>query len=360
MEVILSKASLVAACLLLAATAAVAGEDSMPRYEHIFVIVEENHNFDEIIGNRDAPMINRLAKEYGLASNFYGEVHPSEGNYVAMLGGDSYGIHDDDAYWCKKGDHDRACPNAEASDYVAHTVTARSLIDQLNEKGLKWKGYFQDIPAAGYALERSAGDQARPAGLYAAKHNGFMNFKVVQKDPDRAEKIVSLEQLARDLAADSAPAFAHIVPGQCDDMHGLNEGAPSDCRPANQPGLIGRADAMLARLVQQITASKLWKGPGNSAIVITWDEGGGSNKSGHPEGCCGNEVGNPSNFGGGWIPTIVITNHGPRGVTDPTPYNHYSLLRSIEGAFGMTDYVGHAADSAQGVVMMTPLFAVRN
>lgn len=354
----MAKLRLVAALMWFGACAATADE-TMPRYEHIFVIIEENHSFDEVIGNPAAPYINRLAKEYGLASEFFAEVHPSEGNYVAMLGGDSFGIHDDDAFWCKPGDHERACPHADASDYVAHTVTARSLIDQLNEKGLAWKGYFQDIPAPGYGLERSAGDSGRPAALYAAKHNGFMNFKVVQRDPDRAEKIVGFEQLARDLVADRAPAFAHIVPNQCDDMHGLDEGAPSDCRHSDEAGLIGRADAMAAQLVRQITSAKLWKEPGNSAIVITWDEGGHSNRSNHAEGCCGAAVGNPSNFGGGWIPTIVITNHGPRGVTDPTPYNHYSLLRSIEAAFGLSEFVGHAADTSDGVATMTPLFAVK-
>jgi phosphatidylinositol-3-phosphatase len=67
----------------------------------------------------------------------------------------------------------------------------------------------------------------------------------------------------------------------------------------------------------------------------------------------------PVNFGGGRIPTIVITNHGPRHVTDATPYNHYSLLRTTEAAFGIKTYLGHAADSDKGVVVMAPLFSVR-
>jgi hypothetical protein len=54
----------------------------------------------------------------------------------------------------------------------------------------------------------------------------------------------------------------------------------------------------------------------------------------------------------------VIANHGPRRFEDPTPYNHYSLLRTIESGYGLSDYVGHAADVAGGVVTMTPLFAI--
>lgn len=57
------------------------------------------------------------------------------------------------------------------------------------------------------------------------------------------------------------------------------------------------------------------------------------------------------------IPTIVITNHGVRGAIDPTPYNHYSLLRTIEDPFGINEYLGHATDEANGVLTMSPLFA---
>ena len=84
--------------LLLLGAGLVRAEQPVPAYDHIFVIIEENHTFDEIIGNKAAPSLNRLARDYGLATEFFGEVHPSEGNYVAMVGGDSFGIHDDDAY----------------------------------------------------------------------------------------------------------------------------------------------------------------------------------------------------------------------------------------------------------------------
>ena len=325
-------------------------EEPMPVYDHIFVIIEENHTFDEVIGNKAAPVFNRLAREYGLATEFFGEVHPSEGNYVAMVGGDSYGIHDDDAYWCKPGATEPACPHAYVSDYPAHTRDAANIAAQIDAKGLTWKGYFEDIPAAGSPIDRSAGT---PKALYAAKHNGFANFKSVQDDPRRADKIVGFDQFERDVAANALPNFAHIVPNQCDDMHGLSgAGVEEECEHNNQPGLIGRADRAVGRLVDKIMATPMWKAAGNAAIVITFDEGGSTNRTNHAEGCCGAAPDNPSNFGGGWIATVVITNHGPRGVKDATPYNHYSLLRSVEQAFGIKDYAGHAAD----VTAMTPLF----
>jgi len=328
-------------------------EDRMPAYDHIFVIIEENHTFDEIIGNPAAPAINRLAGQYGLATEFFAEVHPSEGNYVAMVGGNSFGIHDDDAYWCKPKMQDASCPHAYVSDYPDHTRDAPNIARQIDAKGLTWKGYFEDIPMAGSPVDRSKGP---PKALYAAKHNGFANFVSVQQDPRRAEKIVGFDQLDRDIAGDTLPNFAHIVPNQCDDMHGLSgAGVEEECESGNQPGLIGRADRAVERIVAKIMATPTWRGAGNAAIVITFDEGGSTNRTNHAEGCCGAAPDDPTNFGGGWIATVVITNHGPRGVKDATPYNHYSLLRSVEQAFGIPNYAGHAAEASA----MTPLFAVK-
>jgi phosphatidylinositol-3-phosphatase len=63
-----------------------------------------------------------------------------------------------------------------------------------------------------------------------------------------------------------------------------------------------------------------------------------------------------ADFGGGHIATVVITNHGPRGVNDPTPYNHNSLLRTTEDAFGIYEYLNGAGAIDKGVKPMTPLF----
>ncbi len=337
---------------------------AVPRYEHIFLIIEENRSYVEIIGEQSiAPNINRLAREYGLATQFYAEVHPSEGNYVAMLGGDTFGIHDDDAFYCKPKSKDVYCPGADKTGYVDHTVSQRSLIDQLNERGLSWKGYMESIPAAGSGVARwPASDQPGvPAEIYAVKHNGFMTFTHVQNDPQRARKIVGFDALYADLAAGKMPNYAHIVPNQCNEMHGREEGpqTPEDCRKSNTAGLIKRGDRMVGELVDKIMQSSVWQKKENVAIVITFDENGKAERNQGPQGCCGYDPASAANFGGGRIPTIVISNHGEHGVVDPTPYNHYSLLRTTEAAFGIDEYLGHAADRGAGVVDMGPLFAVR-
>jgi arylsulfatase A-like enzyme len=137
-------------------------------------------------------------------------------------------------------------------------------------------------------------------------------------------------------------------------MHGMLGGAgvPEDCRYAHLSALIRRGDAAAEGIVEAITASRVWRSSENVAIVLTFDEDDGLGS----EGCCGAGPGASSHAGGGHVPTIVVTNHGPRGVVDATPYNHYSLLRTIEDAFGMYSYLGIAARSDLGVRPMAPLF----
>jgi phosphatidylinositol-3-phosphatase len=357
--------SAVAAAGFLPAASAAGTVAGIPRYAHILVIVAENKGYELIIGPATAaPNINRLAQQYGLASQFFAEVHPSEGNYIAMLAGDTLGVHDDDAFYCKPQMRDTWCAKSQRADYVDHTFTSRSLIDQLQEHGLTWKAYMESLPAPGsLAVRWPTADQpvaGMPTQLYAAKHNGFVNFRSVQQDPARGLKIVDFDALYHDLAAGGMPSYAHIVPNQCNDMHGRDAGTdvPADCRKSDTRALIARGDRVIGELVRRIMASRIWSGTEPVAIVITFDENDRDERQGPDQGCCGNDPHSAANAGGGRIPTIVITNHGPRGVSDGTPYNHYSLLRTTEAAFGISEYLGHAADERSGVVIMAPLFAV--
>jgi hypothetical protein len=345
------------------ADASAGGE--VARYSHIFLIIAENKSYERIIGpNSVAPNLNRLAQRYGLASQFFAETHPSEPNYIAMLAGDTFGIRDDDAFYCKPGMRDTWCPKALKADYVDHTVTAPSLMDQLQSRGLTWKAYMESLPAPGSLAARWPTAEhpvpGTPAQLYAAKHNGFLSFLTVQRDAQRSKRVVDFKQLDQDLRSGRMPNYAHIVPNQCNDMHGRDGGAdvPPDCVKSNVDALISRGDRVIGELVARIMGSPLWSANGNAAIVITFDENDKEERRGPDQGCCGSDTNSAANAGGGRIPTIVITNHGPRGLIDPTPYNHYSLLRTTEEAFGIREYLRHAGDQSAGVVSMAALFAV--
>jgi hypothetical protein len=309
-------AGLMCAVVLAAAivsAAAPSGSDMhVPRYEHIFLIVDENKSYERIMNGRDAPTIAALAKAYGIATNFYAETHPSEPNYVAIVGGATFGIADDAPFTAP-----------------GHTIDAPNLSTQLEAAHLTWKGYYESLPEPGSLAVRS--------GLYASKHSGFLNFRSVQQDPRRSEHLVDFLQLQNDLRSGAIPNFAFIVPNLCNDMHGALVIFPAGCQTTS--GLIRLGDGEIKALVGEIMASAAWSSRSNAAIVITFDEddGGGA--------------------GGGHIPTIVMTNHGPRRVVDPTPYSHYSLLRTIEDAFGIHNYLAHAGDAS--VVPMLPLFQTR-
>ena len=303
----------------------------MPHYDHIIVIVEENTGYRTIFDRGWAPNLAKLAHEYGSATRMYAETHPSEGNYIALLGGDTFGIHDDDP----------------------HVIEGPNLATELRAKGLAWRAYLEDIPGRGSLAIASPGTPNAPPGLYAAKHTGFTNFASVHRDPDLARELVGFDALDADLRAGSVPAFALVVPNQCNDMHGIGaRNAPADCAGSDE-ALVRRGDAHAADLVAAIESSPIWTAANaTTAIVITWDEDGKEFPD-NPKSCCVADAHNP---GGGHIPTIVIANHGPRGVTDPTPYNHYSLLRTIEDALRLNGHLRHAGDAA--VLPMTPLFAV--
>jgi hypothetical protein len=303
---------------LLAVSGGPSGAATFPQYDHVFLIMMENQSLTSLINNPAAPEINALANDYGLATNYTGVGDPSEPNYVGMLAGSTFGLSDDNAYF-----------------WPGHTLTAANLLSQLDSAGKTWKGYLGGLPYAGYQgycyPEKCLGiPDSDP--LYASKHNGIVNFANLHNPTDMA-KMTPISQLSTDLAAGTSPNFSYIVPDMCHDMHG----APPFCadsgngKSIEDTWLTATGDAYVGQLVRQIQSSSVWT-TGNTAIVITFDEG--------------NSVTSKT-------ANIVVTNHGPRGVTDNTAYNHYNLLASLQQTFG----VGCLLASCTATPM-TPLFQV--
>lgn len=296
----------------------------VPRYQHIFYIMMENHSFDEVIGNTaDAPQINALANEYGLATNYWGVVHPSEPNYVASIAGSDYNAVSD-------------------APYQTQLIHQPYLGSQLEAAGLTWKSYQQSLPSVGFSGNYWPSSSV---ALYASKHNPFLNFQpdyTASQWQTELSNSVPDTRLATDLASGNAPNFAYIVPDQCHDMHGIS--GYGSCDYGDQSALISAGDTYVANTVHLIMGSKTWQ-EGNNAIVITWDENDFSAVQG------------PTSIAsaGGHVATIVIANHGPRGVRDNTAYNHYALLLTIEDAFHL-GCLANSCPATGGVQPMTPLF----
>ena len=296
----------------------VEAQTSFPRYDHVFLIIMENENYNQVVGNQFAPILNALAKDYGVATNYTGVADPSEPNYVAMLGGDTFGNSSDDPYF-----------------FPGQTASAENLMSQLEQAGRTWRGYFQNMPYPGYrgyCFPDKCNGIPDSDTQYVAKHNGIVNFANMQT-PTELGKMFPLTQLAADLKAGTVPNFSYIVPDECNDMHG----APPWCVDSNSTGsiqqsfLIAQGDRFTGNVVNQITSSSMWQ-TGNNAIVITFDEGNTANSQ---------------------ILTIVITNHGPRGVSDKTSFNHFSLLASLQQTFGLGCLLNSCTASP-----MTNLFAI--
>ena len=258
---------------------------TLPNFSHVFLIVMENEESTGIMGNNAAAYINALATGHGLATQYFAVSHPSLPNYLALTAGSTFGI---------------------ASDCTGCYVNATNIADQVESSGRSWKGYLESMPSSCYV-----GD----AYPYMQKHNPFIYYNDVRTNPARcAEHVVPFTQLSTDLVNGSVPNLAWITPNMCNDMH--------DCS-------IATGDAWLANVVPGILASSAFQNGG--VLFITWDEGESS------AGCCGNAA-------GGQVATLVIAPNGVAGLRSTIAETHYSLLRTIEDAWGLSA-LGQAASA---------------
>ena len=333
---------------------------STPRFDHIFVIMLENHSQSSVIDDPNAPYLTHLAHTYAMADHYYGVTHPSMPNYIAAIAGDNFGIQDD-------------------NDQNVFNLDRRNIVDQLERRHIRWDAYMETLPQD--KLARFAPDSSAP--LYAKKHNPFVLFDDVKTDPARMDHVRDYSQLASDLNQKDAPQFVWISPNQCHDMHGgvysTVAGHPETPCPygstkddANDAALKQKADTFVQGAVQTIRQSKAWTN--RSAIVVVTDENDftGNAETGGWEsavGCCDSPyvaAQDPrisatwpgGTYGGGLIPAIVVTARGPRHIVDSTEYNHYSLLTTIEDNWHL-GHLGHAGDRAGGVVPMWRAFTGR-
>lgn len=199
----------------------------------IVVIVMENKEYGQVIGSPTSPYVNSLARRYASAARFFGIRHPSLPNYLALVGGSTFGVH---------------------SNCTRCAQDAPNLVDQLEDAGLSWKGYMGDMPRACFK-------GASSGRFYAKKHNPFMYFRSVVGDPDRCARVVPGDRIVSDARAGRLPSFSFLSPGLCDDSH--------DCP-------IGSGDRYLARVVPPILRAL---GP-HGFLVLTWDEGVSNRRGG--------------------------------------------------------------------------------
>jgi hypothetical protein len=335
-----------------------------PHVGHVFVIVLENENASNTFGaNSPAPYLaHTLTSQGQFVPNYYGVTHLSLGNYVAMVSGQGSNIvtQADCVFYLDfllglPGPFGQALGQG-----CVYPKWVKTVGDQLTAAGRTWKGYMEDMgndPAresstCGHPKLNSQDhtQEAEPNDQYASRHNPFVYFHSIIDSQVCASNVVRLEQLQADLGAvETTPNYAFISPNLCHDGH------DEPCVNGEPGGLVS-ADAFLRTWVPRITASPAFQQDG--LLVVTFDEAEAHvppSLSDDATACCNepqflntiNNGGPVLGRGGGRVGAVLLSPFITPGTVNQTPYNHFSLLRSVENFFRL-GHLGYAAHPNPG------------
>jgi phosphatidylinositol-3-phosphatase len=260
----------------------------------IMVVMMENQNFSDVIGQPDQPYTNSLASQYGLATHSYAFSHPSLPNYLEIVSGSNHGVNDD---------------NPPSSHRFPGVPT---LADQLVSGGYRVAAYAESRPS----------DPTNDSGLYEVRHNPWEYF------PSAPAPVKDSSTLPSDLNGASPPDFVWYTPNVTDDGH---TGVPTDTESNEQAG----SEAFLSKFIPSVQATAWYKSGGQ--IIIEWDES--RNDSSDVNG---------GQSGGGHVATIVVSQAlkaNPR--QDANRVATAGILRSIEHLY-QVPYLGGASAATNG------------
>ncbi len=332
-----------------ARTSARATSAYVPDIRHVFVINIENKGYDQTWGSGSpAPYLaNRLRGKGVLLNKYYGTAHNSQGNYIAQVSGQGPNeqMQADCQTFSNFNQTGSAAPQQALGTGCVFPKSVRTLPRQMSSHHLKWKGYMEDLPRPCYHPKVGSQDPTQKAtkkSQYATRHNPFVYFHSIINRPKYCKRhVVGLGQLKKDLGtARHTPALAYITPDLCSDGHDAN------CVDG-RPGGLKSVNAFL-----KVWAPRILQSPGfkkHGLLVITADES--DSPQSDATACCNEHAANtkpaPDNAGifgpgGGLVGALLISPYISPGTWSTTPYNHYSLLASIEDLFGL-DHLGYAA-----------------
>jgi len=192
-------------------------------FNKVLVIVFENTDYKKAVTQ---PYFSSLMKEGAIFSNFKAITHPSQGNYVSMIAGSTFGIKDD--------------KNIDLNE--------RHIGDLLEGSHRNWKVYAEGFPGNCFT--------DRTSGNYARKHVPFLSFTNVTKNSARCSKIVEAKEFFSDFEASNLKDFSMYVPNLKNDGHDTD---------------VAYGDVWLKKNFDSILHSS--KFPKDLLVVITFDEG---------------------------------------------------------------------------------------
>jgi len=252
---------------------------TLPTFKHVFIVLEENHNYSSVIGKPSMPYLNSLANTYGLATQYYANTHPSIGNYFMLTTGQIITNNDD----------------------YSGTVTADNVVRHLLTAGKTWKAYEEDLPHAGYVK--------RDVANYARRHCPLSYFSDVINSKVQILNLVPFTQFATDLANGNFPDYSFITPNLCNDAHNCS---------------LATADAWLKKNIAPLIQSSTFQDGG--LLIIVFDESASDNTHG------GGRV--------AWVAVSPQFSNG--GYKSATLYQHQNTLRLMMQGLGLTTYPGKA------------------
>jgi len=250
-----------------------------PASAHVFLVVEENHSFSQVMGNGAMPYLNSLAAKYGLATQYYADVHPSIGNYFILTTGQPETLNDS----------------------FGGTVSDDNIVRELVKANKTWRSYAESLPSAGYL-----GEDVYP---YFRHHNPFTYFSDVL-GTSQAANVDPFSQFASDLSSGTLPDFSFIVPNALNDAH---------------DGTLAAADHWLKSNIAPLIASSTFQNGG--LLIIVFDE----------------SVLTDLSYGGGHVTMVVVGPQVKTGFQGSTTFQHQSTLRLVLSTLGVSSFPGAAA-----------------
>jgi len=253
------------------------------RFGHVFIVVEENQNYANVVASPSMPYLNSLANQYGLAANYFANGHPSIPNYFELTTGQTLTLID-------------------ALTPHSFPVSEDNVIRELIAAGKTWKSYAEDLPAIGY----TGGD----TGNYAVRHNPIAYMTDVQNDPTQTKNLVPFSQFAADLPTANLPDYSFIVPNLCNDAHNCS---------------LNTADNWLKTNLDPVIRSPVFQKDG--LLIIVFDEADTLDFT----------------AGGGHVAAVIVSPLAKRGYKSIAFYQHQSVLRLTLEGLGVTKLPGEAA-----------------
>jgi phosphatidylinositol-3-phosphatase len=259
----------------------------VPQSKHVWVLTEENHSYEAVIGNSSMPYFNSLARKYGLATQYYSEQH----NSISAL------------MWLVSGQP------ITGNNGTTTCYNVNNLGRQLIAKGYKWRSYQEDLPYAGFEGISNLN--------YVRRHNPIIDFTDTCASSQKFNS-VPYTQLAADISHHATPNFAYITPSLIHDAHN---------------GTLAAADDWMSQHVPAILSLPEFQPGGDGVLFIVWDEADLSSDGFTEDNRCSSNIAKGC---GGRLATLVIGPQVKPGYRSSTRYDHANLLSTVCAVMGLS------------------------